>query len=638
MKAPSRNILVTGLFAILTVSIFSCGGGGGGPQTDTEVPVVLGQPGPGDAGNNFPFTVGNVWNFKGTSVGTGQPEETFFNAVTITGTRQVQGVTATVFLESNLGNLGVSEEVFLVKDANGIANFGNSDPTDTLTPQLVPFWEFRFPFQAGKSFVSLDRRGIDFGDDLDDDGINESADLRSVVAVAGFEAVTVPVGTFSDCARLERTLTVTITLSSNRAQVIATDAGTAWFAPGVGWVKRVETTTIPSLNLTETITEELVGFSVGGIGRGILPGFTLTGDVTSAIGFDGTNYLLVSSRDLPVPGGLFGRIASDSGQVINDFQITTAGANPAVSYDGSNYLVTFDRDGQIFGSRVSPTGMVLDGPSGFQISTSLPGASTNFSSASAFDGVNYLVVWNKFVADNYEIFGCRVTPAGQVLDEFVIFSASGEQVFPSIAFDGTNYMVAWRDTRTGSGPSADTDIFGTRVTPSGGILDPGGIAIVTAPGFQGDQPQIAFDGTNYFVVWSDIQTLGVSPPVDGRIMGRRISTGGTLLGGTADSAGIAITTIRSSHSPTLAFDGTDFMVAWAVGSYPIFPPAGIFAARVTTDGMLLDGPPESGGLSISGPPPSGSFFANPVITSGRRNSLLTWISTSGTSGVFIFPF
>jgi hypothetical protein len=403
-------------------------------------------------------------------------------------------------------------------------------------------------------------------------------------------------------------------------------------------VKRVETTSIPSLNLTETVTEELAGFSAEGVARGILPGFTITGDVTTAVASDGTNYLLVSSRDLQVPGGLFGRIVSDSGQMIHDFPLTAVGANPAVSFDGVNYLVTFDREGQIFGIRVSPTGTVLDGSFGFQISTSSPGASTNFSSASAFDGANYLVVWNKFVVDNYEIFGSFVTPAGQVLTEFPLFSAPGEQVFPSIAFGGASYLVAWRDTRTGSGPTGDTDIFATRVTPSGGVLDPGGIAVVTATGFQGDRPQIAFDGTNYFVVWSDIQTVGISPPIDGRIMGRRISADGTLLGGTADSEGIAITTIPSSSSPTLAFDGTHFMVAWAVGSFPNFPPAGIFAARVSSEGILLDGPPGDLGLYVSGLPPSASFFAKPVLTAGGRNSLITWVSASETFGAYIYSF
>ena len=287
----------------------------------------------------------------------------------------------------------------------------------------------------------------------------------------------------------------------------------------------------------------------------------------------------------------------------------------------------------------------MDGAAGFQISTSNPGSSTNFSSALAFDGQNFLVVWGKFGTENYDIFGSRVTPGGSVLDEFQIFSELGEQNSPSIAFDDFNFLVAWRDTRTGSGPTLETDIFGTMVTPAGQVLTPLGIAIATAPGFQGDQPQIAFDGTNYLVVWNDIQTLGIAPPVDGRIMGRRIARDGTLIDGPAASEGIAINTTPSSHSPTVAFDGTNFMVAWATGSFFLFPPAGIFAARVSPSGTLLDAPPEALGLSISGPPNSASSFVHPVIFPGVRNSLLAWVNNSETlgtgksiMGAFIFPF
>lgn len=104
-----------------------------------------------------------------------------------------------------------------------------------------------------------------------------------------------------------------------------------------------------------------------------------------------------------------------------------------------------------------------------------------------------------------------MTPAGQVLGEFPIFSASGEQVEPVLAFDGTNYLVVWRDTRNGSGPAESTDVYGARVSPVGRVLDPSGIAIATAPGVQGE-PSIAFDGTNHFVVWSDVPQLGSSPP------------------------------------------------------------------------------------------------------------------------------
>lgn len=73
-----------------------------------------------------------------------------------------------------------------------------------------------------------------------------------------------------------------------------------------------------------------------------------------------------------------------------------------------------------------------------------------------------------------------MTPAGQVLGEFPIFSASGEQVEPVLAFDGTNYLVVWRDTRNGSGPAESTDVYGAGVSPVGRVLDSSGTAIATA--------------------------------------------------------------------------------------------------------------------------------------------------------------
>jgi len=641
-------------FFVVFAFVACGGGGGGGSKPSDEVPVVLGQPGPGDADNHFPFTIGNIWNFQGTDAGTGLPPEGFFNAVTITGAIQVAGVPATVFLESNPGNLGESKEIFLVKDASGIAVFGNFDPTDTLTQQIVPFWRLRFPLQAGESFVSLDRKGIDLGEDLDGDGISEKADLRSVVSVIGFESVSVPVGTFDDCARVEQNLTLNLILSSDGSRLTVTDLATAWFAPNDGWVKRMAISSFPAFDFIETVIEELYGARVDGQGRGVLPPFIIAENVASAdsdtsrpgrsaLGFDGTNYLIVSCHDIENPAGLFGITLSESGQILNEFQITVNGcsANRALAFDGTNYLVTFDQEGQIVGTRVSPGGVVLDGPSGFQISSSAPDGATNFLPAVAFDGVNYLVVWQKFCDGGYDIFGSFVTPGGVVQGEFEIFSAPGEQSFPAAAFDGTNYLLAWRDTRTGFGP----DIVGTMVTPAGMVLNSTGIPIATASGFQGNQPQIAFDGTNYLVVWEDIKTLGFSPPVDGRILGRRIAPDGTLLDGPAESDGIVITSEPFSHSPTATFDGTNFLVAWAVGAFADYPPAGIFARQVTTNGTLLNGPPDELGLHISGLPPSWSRFVGPVILGGVINSLLAWVNnseimdtTKSVRGAFIFPF
>jgi hypothetical protein len=133
----------------------------------------------------------------------------------------------------------------------------------------------------------------------------------------------------------------------------------------------------------------------------------------------------------------------------------------------------------------------------------------------------------------------RVTPA-----------AAGNQSEAAVAFDGTNYLVVWQDTRLGA-----SDIYATRVSPSGTVLDPGGFPISVAPDFQGS-PAVAFDGANYFVFWED-QRAG-SPNWD--IYGARVTPAGTVL----EPGGIPISTYQQAQlTPAVAFDGTNYMVVWS---------------------------------------------------------------------------
>ena len=67
-----------------------------------------------------------------------------------------------------------------------------------------------------------------------------------------------------------------------------------------------------------------------------------------------------------------------------------------------------------------------------------------------------------------------------------------------VAFDGTNYLVVWTDYRGGA-----TKVYGARVSPDGTVLDQSGFAISAA----GSAPAVAFDGTNYLVVWSDQDSI-----------------------------------------------------------------------------------------------------------------------------------
>jgi len=62
------------------------------------------------------------------------------------------------------------------------------------------------------------------------------------------------------------------------------------------------------------------------------------------------------------------------------------------------------------------------------------------------------------------------------------------------------------------------------------------------------------------------------------------------------------------------------------------PPAGIYYARVATNGTLLDQPPDQLRPSISGPPPSYSRPVYPVIVSNGLRSVLAWVNNTELSG------
>ena len=98
--------------------------------------------------------------------------------------------------------------------------------------------------------------------------------------------------------------------------------------------------------------------------------------------------------------------------------------------------------------------------------------------ALAFDGTNYLATWTDTRRADGTIAGSRVSTGGTALDNprIVISTAANAQTAPAVAFDGTNYLVVWADNRAGD----STDIYAARVSPTGTILDGTGIPISVA--------------------------------------------------------------------------------------------------------------------------------------------------------------
>jgi len=325
------------------------------------------------------------------------------------------------------------------------------------------------------------------------------------------------------------------------------------------------------------------------------------------VSFDGTNYLVVWD-------GVYGRRVSPSGTVLDtaDIHISMVGGSfPSVAFGDTNYLVVWEdrrntsseNYSDIYGCRMSPSGTVLDSEN-----IGISGAANSLWYPSAiFGNTNYLVVWEDYRggSDDVDIYGCRVSPSGSVLDPacIPISTAAGySELSPSVAFDGTNYLVVWADCRNGS----DVDIYGCRVSQSGTVLDTAGFAVSTVPGGQGS-PAVAFDGANYLVVWT--YSRGGS---DSDIYGCRIDQLGTVL----DPGGIAISTAANNQGvPSVAFDGTNYLVVWE--DYRSGSDSDIYGCRVSPAGAIL----EPAGIAIS---TAANNQRRPSVSFDGTNYLVVW--------------
>ena len=182
-------------------------------------------------------------------------------------------------------------------------------------------------------------------------------------------------------------------------------------------------------------------------------------------------------------------------------------------------------------------------------------------------------------------------PGGLVLGEPVsvapecVRDGALVQATPAVAFGKKVYLVAWSDGSRMLGKET-ADIYCARLDPaSGKSLDPKGIAVCTAPDLQ-SRPAVAFDGTNFLVAWEDLRN-----GTDHDIYAARVTEDGKVL----DPDGFAVIKRPNNQAwPTVAFAAGNYVVAWMdARQYPVY---GIYFARVTPEGKVLD--PEGRPLDV----------------------------------------
>jgi len=254
MKPGYRWAVVLGTTLLFSCALWSA------PLAAEDASVVA------QSADYFPDQIGNEWRYRGQI--TEGPLQTielkfFSNVSSVTETKSIKGMTVTVFHDTNPGNHGPSDS-FYRRDSVGIVYYG-SEPGTPFEKQLVPYQIMRFPLKLSSSFPQFNRKELDFGTDLDRDGINEKADAQGDTTVVGRESVTVPAGTFKDAVRVEARMHMQIHLSGGKKTAIGTDVMNAWFAKGVGLVKYVERQELSQLEdrgVVTDIMEELESYEI----------------------------------------------------------------------------------------------------------------------------------------------------------------------------------------------------------------------------------------------------------------------------------------------------------------------------------------------------------------------------------------
>lgn len=168
----------------------------------------------------------------------------------------------------------------------------------------------------------------------------------------------------------------------------------------------------------------------------------------------------------------------------------------------------------------------------------------------AYGGGVYLVVYENEINANGDsvIHGHMVTPSGTVGGELAISSGLGHQGLDNVAYDGTNFLVVWTDDAN------DFEVKGRFVSPAGAL---GAEISINASTDKSDNPvTVAFDGTNYLVAWTD--EVGGAGSGEWDLFGQLVTPSGALSGSVITISGAP----GQQFLPNITFDGTNYLVTW----------------------------------------------------------------------------
>jgi len=635
-EASRLPILVLGLTLVL-----ACGGGGGGgasgpSQSTTGTGYGLAPAtGPGDVGNFFPTATGDRWFYNTTSTGTAGTTSSI-DSLEVMGAQLFNTVQATDFRQTSSGGHAVLDSFYL-KSPGGITFLGTGDATDWLTTTIGPFQEALFPLAQG-TVADFTKTGYSIGTDLDGDGKPESLTAHVTASLTSFSSVTVPAGTYPGAAQLVTTISGSVKGSKDGTTLPFSSTQTLWAAPGVGIVRQDQA--VSAGGQATQSSAQARGYIVDGVKHGWGVPVTLS------------KGQLPGNSDSADPGR--GAVAAGPGFLALTTWVSAATGSRRLTaslFDGTGAPVTLD---------ATPTAAT---------------ALTSFGQAAAFDGTNYLAVCSQ--NDNSgsypPMLGTRISPTGTILDPAGLVLAPQGGFIPAAAaggggtlvvysrYDNTSHHYILYGVRVGTNGSVgseftimavpDTSVYGcavafdgtnflvvcsgehlgltTTYSLYGARVTPAGAVLDPMPLLLVDAPcspgwpALAFDGTHYLLAWNDARTGAPG------IYGARISASGTLLDGVPTASGFLIDgggTLERGD-PAVGFNGTDYLVCWSLGAY-----AGTGAPCITGVKVAPAGSLDGTAFPVSGAPPAAARLYYPAVAASSQGTACIWLVNSELQG------
>jgi hypothetical protein len=257
------------------------------------------------------------------------------------------------------------------------------------------------------------------------------------------------------------------------------------------------------------------------------------------------------------------------------------------------------------------------------------GSDNTFNGGGAFDGTNYCILIQGDEQSEYNLTAQFVSRSGSLVGTRISLGQAGSN--PVLAFDGSKYLAVWTDIfpRMASGDTNGIgNLYGQFISLSGSLLGPS-FTLVTGVNIKFGQGRggLTFQDTTYQLFYCK-----GGNHID-HVYGQRISRSGALLGEPVQiSEGYG-------REVAFAFDGTNYLVAWCKVDHPdvdryiygqfVNPSGALVGTNFLIDGGIYasDNPVS---MAFDGSNYWVAFHEQAADTTGRWNLFARFVSPAGT--------